>query len=127
MKNKKEFLVDTDVLAEHLTGNPGSKTALEKAMLNGTCFTTVLNASELFLACNNDAQISNVDKLLRTLNILGLHARYSLLTKEYAGKSDNVRDALFCAAAKINRLPVLTNKKEKYKFAGIDLVDKNSI
>ena len=126
MKNKKEFLIDTDVLVDHLIHDKNSKSDLEKAMLKGTCFTTVINASELYLAANVSER-KWIDKLLRTINVLGLHARYSLSASNYCGRTENLREVLLVITAKINKLPLLTNNKEKYKFADIELIDSKSL
>lgn len=50
METPIEFLVETDILLEHLTKNKSSESHLEKAMTRGICFTTVLDGSELFFA-----------------------------------------------------------------------------
>lgn len=123
MRNKKEFFIETDILVDHLTHSRKSESILEKAMMQGVCFTSVVNASELYFAVRNKTEKQAVDMILRTLNVLGLHARYSLSINDFSEKVENVRDALICALVKNNRLPVLTNNNKKYKFAGIELID----
>lgn len=54
MSDKKEFLVETDLIIEHLTfSNSSLRSGLETAMEIGICFTTVINASELFFIAKN--------------------------------------------------------------------------
>lgn len=127
MPVKVEFFLDTDILVEHLTHNGTSKTVLEKAMLKGICFTSVINAAELYFAVQNSREETAVNKLLRTLNVLGLHARYSLSIPQFRENTEKSRDALICALVKNNKLPVLTNKNKRYKFAGIELIDPKSL
>ncbi len=127
MRDKPEYFIDTDILVGHLNHNGNSKSSLEKAMLIGICFTSVINASELYIAARNIDEKEEVDKLLRTLNVLGLHARYSLNIYDISEHIDNLRDAMICALVKNNKLPVLTNNKKKYKFADIELIDPQSL
>ena len=125
MSDKKHFLIDTDILVDHLTQSRDSKSMLEKAMAAGICFTTVINASELYLAAASDEEQLAIDKLLGSLKILGIHYRYSLSVKKYSGKKGDLRDILIIVIAENNKLQILTNKKEKYKFADIELADNN--
>jgi predicted nucleic acid-binding protein len=128
MTNKKEFLVETDILLDHLINkNSSLNSDLEIAMKQGTCFTTVLNSSEMYFAVKSKEEREAVDKLMYTLNVLGLHARYSLNVDEFTGKVTSVRDALICVTAKINKLPILTNMTEKYKKSGIKVLQTKDL
>lgn len=128
MSDKKEFLVETDLLVEHLTFKKGSlKSGLETAMETGICFTTVINASELFFAAENDVEKKSINKILTALKVLGIHSRYSLAVIEFAGKVSNVRDAIFCTTAKINKIPILTNDPDKYKLTGLKILHPNDL
>ena len=127
MKSKLEYLIETDILADHLTFKGSGKSVLEKAMIRGICFTTVINASELYFAAKDLNEKAEIDKLLRTMKVLGMNARYCLSVYKYKDKVRSLRDAWIILFAKINNLPVLTNNKEKYKFAGIDLIDYKTL
>lgn len=127
MKNKNNFFIETDILVEHLTNKGKSKSVLEKAVLKGVCFTSVINASELYFAAQNSEEKNAVDMLLRTMNVLGLHSRYSLSINSYNQKVNNVRDALICALIENNNLTMVTNNNKKYKFAGIEMSDTESL
>lgn len=123
-----EYLIETDILIDHLTTNSKTgKTDLELAMRNGICFTTVINSSELYYSVNNEFEKSAVDDLMRSIKVLGLHARYSLKVCEFTGKVSSLRDAIISTVSKINKLPVLTNKLENYKFAGIEIIDPKTL
>ena len=123
MSEKKEFLIETDLMIEHLTIKDGSvKSGLEIAMEIGICFTTAVNASELFFAAKTEVKQDSVKKILTALKVLGISARYSLNINEFAGKVSTVRDAIICATAKINKLPILTNNPEKYKLTGLKIL-----
>lgn len=80
----------------------------------GLCFTTVLNATELFLCASNDGEKEAVFRLLSAIHVLGIHQRYALQTSELRKISQNVRDLLFLSVAANNKLPVISFEPEKY-------------
>jgi hypothetical protein len=123
MESKKEFLVETDLLLEYLTHNSSGITSLEKAMTKGICFTTVINASELFFAASTDLERKSVQDLLASLKILGLNSRYSLKISKFFNKVATTRDAIMCVVAEINKLPILTSRIDRYKQSGIKIID----
>lgn len=126
-KNKIEFLVETDILLEHLKHSSNSLSALEKAMKKGICFTTVINSSELIYSVNSKSEKEIVLSLLSALKVLGLHARYSLYVDEYIGKASSVRDAIICTVAKLNKLPILTYDTEKFENSGIKILTSKDL
>jgi len=117
---EKVFL-ETDVIAEYLAGNDSSH--LLRLMQNSICFTSVINASELFFAAGNESQNNYVRKVLTGLKVLGTHSRYSLLINKYSSLVNTVRDALICVLAEYNKLPVVTYKTEKYLKTELTLID----
>lgn len=123
MESKKEFLVETDLLLEYLTQNSSGVTSLEKAMTQGICFTTVINASELFFAASTDLERKSVQDLLASFKILGLNSRYSLKISKFFNKVATTRDAIMCVVAEINKLPILTSRIDRYKQSGIKIID----
>lgn len=124
MTDKNQFLVETDLLLEHLTNqNFELPSSLEKAMARGVCFTTVINASELFFAAMDDMQRESVKSLLSALKVLGLNSRYSLKISNFFNKVATTRDALLCTVAEFNRLPILTNHAERYIRSGIKIIN----
>jgi predicted nucleic acid-binding protein len=122
-QKKKEFLIDTDVLSEHLTCSGTERSFLEKALECGICFTTVINSAEIYFALRNPDEKQAIDALMKIVNVLGFHARYSLLVDELIGKVNTVRDALFCATAKISRLTIVTRDIKRYQLAGVEVID----
>lgn len=119
-QRSNEYLVDTDVLIEHLTFNSGNKDSyLELLMQNGICFSAVLNASELLFNADSHLEQEIIIELLSSLKILGLHSRYSLLVPKYQSKVKNINEALMCVVADYNKLPIVTLKKNKYIRSGL--------
>lgn len=115
-----KFLLETDVLVDYLTS--GENNYLINLMQSGICFTTVLNASELLAACNDDSEKYSVRSVLDSLKILGLHSRYALSIPEYSGKTESLRDSLFVVVSQINKLPIVTLNKERYKKTNLKII-----
>lgn len=123
MKTKQEFLIETDIFVEHLTQNNLSEhSILELAMISGSCFTSVITASELYYNCRNFEEKKAVDSVLFALNVLGIHSRYSLNISEFFDKVATARDALMCSLAKNNKLPILTYEVERFRKSGIKII-----
>jgi predicted nucleic acid-binding protein len=122
---EKVFL-ETDVLTEYLTKKHKDSILLE-LMQNSICFTSVINASELFIAAGNESQNDTVQKLLTGLKVIGIHSRYSLLINKYSSLVNTVRDALICVLAEYNKLPIVTYKKERFIKTRLTLIDPKKI
>ncbi len=123
MPNKIEFLVENDILLDHLTQEDISiPSVLEIAMTQGFCFTTVVNASELYFNASTQAERESVDKVLYALKILGIHQRYSLNISKFFNKVATTRDAIICSVALNNKLPILTGEVERYRESGIKII-----
>lgn len=119
-KNSHEYLIDTDVLEEHLTHNSQSgESYLELLMQKGICFSTVLNASELLCKASSESEERVIIDLLSALKILGLHSRYSLLVPKYRSKVKGLNRSLICVVADYNKLPIITLRKSKYQKSGL--------
>lgn len=124
----KEFLIETDILLEHLTTeNNKSVSDLEILMQKGICFTTVINAAELLFCAENTQEKNYVINLLTALKVLGIHSRHSLYVNDYKLQVNNYRDALICVISKLNKLPIVTNNKEKYHNSNIEVFSINEI
>lgn len=120
--NKIEYLIDTDVLLEHLTKNPiDGESFLIRLMKNGLCFTTVLNASELILKAGNVEQEIIIKSLLSALKVLGIHSRYCLSISQLAPGNRGLRDSLFMVTAEINKLDIVTFDVDRYKSEKIHI------
>lgn len=124
---KKQFLVETDLLVDHLVNSKSEKTYLEKLLECGICFTTVINSAEIYFAVRNDEEKQAVDALMKGVKVLGFHARYSLYVDKYSEKVKCVRDALICATTDLNKLILVTNKLERYSEAGINSTTPDKI
>ena len=123
---EKVFL-ETDIIAEYLTEKKKGSPVLLDLMQNSICFTSVINAAELFYAAKNDLQKDAVRKVLTGLKVLGMHSRYSLLINNYSTLVNTVRDALICVLAEYNKLPVVTYNVDKFVKTKLTLLDPKKI
>lgn len=123
-----KFLVDTDVLVRYLVLQEADKaTSLIDLMQKGICFTSVLNASELFMLANSDYQKEKVRDVLNALKVLGLHSRYSLSIPNCMNRFDNIRDSLFYILAEQNRLIIVSLNPNKYSGLKVKSLHPQSI
>ena len=120
-----KYLLETDVLVDYLTSN--DKNYLMNLMQTGICFTTVLNAAELLAACQNDNEKYLVRSVLDSLKVLGLHSRYALSVPEFSEKTENVRDALFAVVSLINKLPIVTMSRDRYKKTNLKIIHPQEV
>jgi len=120
-----KYLLETDVLVDYLISNGNNY--FINLMQTGICFTTVLNASELLVVCNNEDEKFAVRSVLDSLKVLGLHSRYSLSVPEFSEKTRNVRDALFAVVALINKLPIVTMNIERYKKTNLKIIHPQEV
>jgi predicted nucleic acid-binding protein len=128
MKNKIEFLVETDIIVDHLTQEDQSVISnLELAMSSGICFTSVITASELYFIYNEETERKSVDYVIYALKVLGIHPRYSLNISDFFNKVATTRDALVCSLAKNNKLPILTNDLTRFEKSGIKIISPNQL
>ena len=128
MPNKIEFLIENDILLDHLTQKDISVlSTLEIAMTTGICFTSVINASELYFYSSTQQEKESVDTVLYALKVLGIHQRYSLNISKFFNKVATTRDAIICSVALNNKLPILTDETERYKRSGIKIITSKEL
>lgn len=122
-----KYLLDTDVLIDYLTSSDTKNHDLLNLMRSGVCFTTVLNASELLSPCINENEEKQVRNVLDSLKVLGIHSRYALSIREFAGKTNSLRDALFSVISSINKLPIITFAEERYKKTNLIIIHPQNL
>lgn len=117
-----KYLLDNDILVDYLTSTDNLDSHLINLMQKGICYTTVLNAAELLASCKDESEKKLVRNVLDSLKVLGLHSRYALSIQEYSDKTDSVRDALFSVVSSINKIPIVTFDKERYKKTNLKII-----
>lgn len=123
MSKEKQYLLETDIIIDYLNyDGEKTKSDLIKLLSKGKCFTTILNASELYFFAKNIYQKEAVDKFLYSINVLGLHSRYSLKVKEYSSHFNNVRDCMFYLVALFNNLAIVTKRKNVFPEIDVEII-----
>ncbi|MEP7219244.1 MAG: hypothetical protein ABI876_10025, partial [Bacteroidota bacterium] len=107
------LLIETDILVDFLLA-PDDRASLFRRLLELTpCYSTFLNAAELYGATRSDEERRMVDRPLFGLKILGASSRYaktigSVLSSE--GIVGNHRVAIIAGMALESGLPVVTGR-----------------
>lgn len=128
MKNKIEFLIETDIILSHLKQEDDSYLSdLELAMINGDCFTSAITASEIYFENYSDEEKKVVDSVFYALKVLGIHQRYSLNISEFFNKVATPRDAIICSLAKFNKLSIVTSEIERFNKTGLKVISPNEL
>lgn len=114
----KHILIDTDILLQHLT-TKDEISILMNLMTKYDCFTTVINAIEVYkFAGKKNKKLANM--MLYGLKILGIHSRYAEMVTDLIEsqnnkrKNWNLRDALFVMMSLQNKLFITTLNPKKY-------------
>lgn len=126
-KSRAKFLLETDILADHLVRGKNGSSVLLNLMQKGICFTTVLNAAELLLAARTKEENKYVNNVLYSLKILGLNSRYALMAPKYSVKLNSLRDVMFSVVADINKLTIVTFDIKKYSSIKLKVIHPQKI
>ena len=78
-------------------------------------------------ACKNDEEHSAVRNVLDAIKVLGLNSRYALSITEFSEKTGSIRDALFSVVASINKLPIVTFNKERYRKTNLKIIHPQEV
>lgn len=114
----KQILVDTDILIDHLITSDHEST-LMKLMKKYDCFTSVINAIEVYEFAGTENK-KFADMLLFGFKVLGIHSRYAEKVAEMIefqkklNRNWNLRDALVVMMSIQNKLVLATFNSEKY-------------
>ncbi|MCF8261317.1 MAG: PIN domain-containing protein [Melioribacteraceae bacterium] len=122
MIGNKEYLIETDVLIDHIEHETEGESKLEELMKSGKCFTTVINSAEIYFSVKSVHEKESVDKLMYAIKVIGMHSRYSLMVGEFSDKVTNVRDALILTIAKSSKLSIVTFNKDRYRESGLEIL-----
>lgn len=122
MSSNDKYLLETDILYDHLVNGKYESSFLIDLMQKGICYTTVINASELLFSANSEEEMEHVKKVLNAVKVLGLNSRYSLTVSNYSKKVKNLRDALFSVVADINKLPIVTFDNNRYINTSLKII-----
>jgi len=86
LKSKYEIFLETDIIKVDLSvGTITENVLLSKCLSMFDCYTSVINASEIFSYCLNKREIELAKKSFSGINVLGIPFRYSLKIGEIFG------------------------------------------
>jgi hypothetical protein len=106
------ILVEIDLLTEYLLAAPGQPTLFRALLESITCYTTFVQAADLYSAVRGDEERRLVDRALFGVKILGASSRYAKTIGDILSSSPNMvgyRSAIVGAIALESRLPVVTD------------------
>lgn len=86
MKSKFELFLDTDVFMQHLYNKGDDNSLFLKCLKLFVCYTSVINASEIFSECSNMKMKENARRTFHEVGVLGIPFRYSLSIGEVLKK-----------------------------------------
>lgn len=117
------YLIDTDVLVDHLKAVPEAISALKRLIARGKLFCSVINEAEVLAGMREDEK-DKVGALFDALNPLGVTREIAQLTGKYRReykKSHGVQisDALIAATASVHNLVLITLNERHFPMAKI--------
>ncbi len=118
MKTDYEVFLDTDVYLKHLYGEKDS--VLLKCLSLFNCFTSVINASEVFAKCSSNRQEENAKQAFFGSGVLGIPYRYSHTIGKLLKEKVCERDAMLLAMVIETKLPLVSfiNKEKQEEYSG---------
>lgn len=128
-----QYLIETDVLADYLTTAEEEPSLLRQALCQAVCYTTMLNAFELFRAAGNAHQKQAVRTMLHLVRVLGFNARvaepFADIASEIALEANSThsrslthREEIILGMAKTSNLTIVTRLFFE-RYAASNVVD----
>ena len=122
-----QVLVETDILYDYLTHEADEPSVLRTALSQATCYTTMLNAMELFRMVRTSEEHAAVMNMLLVVRVLGFNSRYAETFAELSNELErskgivlSEREAMIVGMAQASKLTILTNEHlERYNQIGI--------
>jgi predicted nucleic acid-binding protein len=121
----RKVVLDSDILASHLTAPPSEFTALRSALSEYFCYTTVFNAVELFAAARTASEKRKVEDVLSSLKILGMNGRNAkkFAALEGFGRASVPLETMIAGICIEARLPLMTARRGAYgKYRNLKIV-----
>lgn len=122
------LLAETDIIAEYLTEEDST---MRKALSQSVCYTTFVNALELFAVARTPEEEEAVQQALMPLRLLGLNWRNAKPFAELAhhieartGEQLSQREMIIIGMADVSKLTILTHRHyERYSRLGVAVAD----
>lgn len=107
----KGILVETDLITEFLTAGEGSVPLLRRLLEIVPCYTTFIQAAEIYSVTGNDDERRIVERALFGIKILGASGRYAKTIGDILSSTPETgghRSAIVAAMAIESEIPVVT-------------------
>lgn len=119
------YLIDTDILVDHLKDVSSAVKILKKLATKGKLFCSVINEAEI-LAGMRENEKERVEALFQALNVLDVNREIAQLAGRYRRdykKSQGVQisDALIAATASLHNLILVTLNKKHFPMPQVRL------
>lgn len=108
----KGVLVETDVITEFLTAQPGTVPLLRRLLEVLPCYTTFLQAAEIYSVTRSEQERHIVERALFGIKILGASSRYAKTIGDILSsphRTGGHRPAIVAAMAIESDIPVVTD------------------
>ena len=118
MTNER-WLIDTDVIIDHLRGIPDAQDFLENVMGKSDCFLSTITIAELYVGVREGKERKILDQFINEFQVATIDAKTAqqsgIYRRDY-GKSHGVglADAIIAATAMIMDLSLVTLNKKHY-------------
>jgi len=117
------YLIDTDVLVDHLKQVPRAVSALKRLITKGKLFCSVINEAEILAGMREDEK-DKIEALFGALNALDVTREIAQLAGKYRReykKSHGVQitDALIAATASIHNLVLITLNEKHFPMSEV--------
>ena len=114
-------IVDTDVLIDAARDIVEAKNCLQQIEQRATLAVSAITQMELFVGCENKAELQKVEQFLSRFQIIALNERISeqaveLLRKYRLSHGLLIPDALIAATAIFFGVPLSTKNQKDYRF-----------
>ena len=126
------ILLETDIITEYLLAEHGNIPLFRRLLQVIPCYSTFIQAAELYSTARSDAEFRILDKALFGLKILGASSRYAKTIGQVLssqGKSSDHRTAIVAAMAIESAVPLVTDlyHKKYTQISGVRLLSGNTL
>lgn len=112
--NPKKIVVDSSIIAEHLT-TENSESILRKLSQKYFCYTTVFNAIELFAAAKSLKETEAIQHAMNALKVLGINPKSAKNIATVVSSSRKGNAALIAGICIESNLPIVTSNPKRFK------------
>lgn len=131
------ILVETDILVDFLATQSDTPSLLRLLLAEMPCYTTYVQAAELYACANNEEEIQHIEPALLAVRVLGASARYAptigaILRDTMEDKQlqkPSWREIATSAIAIESRLPIVTKNflRNYEQILGVSIIEADVV